>query len=217
MHRMFAVQLYGRLLLTHGLLPSLRAAAATPSLARVVSIATGSCEGTIDTSDWQALKLPVMKARGHSASLATLGWQHLASEAPDVAFINEYPSLVMTGALDNMAGVTGILIRAVAYWFQRWLAVPLEESGQRHVFLATSAAYKAKTGAENGVPLVTGLFVHTGADGVEGSGAYSLNWDGEGPGEKVVALLRRYDEDGTADKAWSFFSGEVERVLGQAI
>lgn len=183
----------------------------------MVSIATGSCEGPIDTSDWQALKLSTLTGRGHSASLATLGWQHLARQAPDVAFINEYPSFVLTGALNVMTGVQGFLIRTVAYWFQRWLTVPLEESAARHLFLATSAAYKAKTGVENGVPLVGSLDVHAGADGVEGSGVYSLNWDGEGPGEKAVALLQSYNADGTAEKAWSYFSGEVERVLGKPI
>jgi len=217
LHRMTVVQLYARLLLTNGLLPLLRAAAATPSLARVVSVAAGSHESAIDTSDWQGINLSALSRRGHSASLATLSWQHLASQAPDVGFVNAYPGLVMTGALNVVTGVQGFLIRTVAYWFQRWLAVPIEESGARHLFLATSAAYKAKTGAENGVPVVEGLNVHAGVDDEEGSGVYSVSWDGEGPGEKAVALLRQYNEDGTAKKAWSYFSGEVERVLGQPI
>jgi hypothetical protein len=214
---MYAVQVYSRLLLTHGLLPLLRGAAATPSLARVVSVASGSLESSIDTSDWQGINLSSLSMRGQGASLATLGWQHLATQAPDVAFVNAYPGLVMTNALNVITGIKGFLIRTLAYWFQRWLAVPIEDSGARHVFVATSAAYKAKIGAENGVPVVEGLKVHAGIDDEEGSGVYSLNWDGEGPGEKVVALLRQYNEDGTAEKAWSYFSGEVERILGQPI
>jgi hypothetical protein len=215
LHRIYAVGLYARLLITLRLLPLLRAGA--PELARVVSIAAGSKEGSIDTEDWQALKASLWTLTGHGASLATLAFQHLAKEAPEVTFINTFPGLVMTGALKVMTGTQGYLVRTVAYLVQRWLAVPLEESGARHVFLATSSTYKPKTGSGDGVPLVEGLPVHAGVDDEIGSGVYSVNWDGEGPGAKVVRLLRQYNDDGTAEKAWTYFTCEIERVLSEPV
>jgi hypothetical protein len=195
------------------LLPLLRAGA--PELARVVSVASGSLEGPIDTEDWQALKLSALKSRAHGASLSTLAFQQLARQAREVGIINESPGWVKTGAGNAMTGIVGVVFRTVQYLFHRWLTTPIEESGARHVFLATSSAYKAKIGSGNGVPLVEGLSIHNGADDEEGSGVYSVDWSGEGPGEKAVNLLRQYNEDGTAEKAWAYFSSEVERVTGQ--
>jgi hypothetical protein len=108
----------------------------------------------------------------------------------------------------------GMFVRTVAWLLQRWVAVTLEESGKRQVFFSTSSAYKAKTG-ENGVPLVEGLKVHTGLDGEEGSGVYSIHWDGEGPGPKAMKFIKGYNEDGMAEKAWAYVTGELERILGE--
>jgi len=174
-------------------------------------------EGPIDTEDLQALKASTLNARSQSASLATLAFQHLAKQATEVSIINEHPGWVKTGATKSVPGILGIVLRGVESIAENWVTTPIEESGARHVFLATSSAYKAKTGAGKGVPLVEGLATHKGADDVEASGVYSVNKNGEGPGKKAVDLLRQYNEDGTAEKSWSYFSSEVERVTGQPV
>jgi hypothetical protein len=214
-HRFFAVQMYSRYLFVARLLPLLRAGA--PDLARVVSVASGSLEGPINTEDWQGLKTSMLETRAQGASLSTLAFQRLAKEAPEVSLINQHPGWVKTGATGSLPGVVGVVMRTMENWFEGWVTTPIEESGARHVFVATSSAYKSRAESGNGVPLVKGLSVHKGADDEVGSGVYSLNKDGEGPGEKAVELLRRYNEDGTADKAWAYFASEVERVTGHPV
>ncbi len=207
---MSALHTYGRLLFAMKLLPLLQAGSAT--LARVIFVASGAHEGPIYPSDFPGLGLSFVAQRGHGCSMNSLGLQRLSEAAPDVAFVNDYPGLVLTGALDSVKGWLGVVMRTVTWLFGRWLAVPLEESAARHLFLATSEAYRPREGSGRGVPLVEGLEVHPGIDGKAGSGVYSVSWDGEGPGESAVALLDGYRKDGMQAKVWDHITGEIERV-----
>jgi len=179
----------------------------------VVSVLSGTNEGPINPSDWQVLKSSVLEARGQGSSLTTISLRKLAEQAPEVSFIHQSPGLVITPALNAMTGFVGVLARIFVFLFGRWAATPLEESGERHSFLATSALYPAKEAKTNGVVL-DGVKVKSGVDGVEGSGVYSVHSDGEGPPEKVIKLLKGYREDGMEDKAWEYMTGELTRVLG---
>lgn len=210
LHKLTAIHVYGRLLFTIQLLPLLRAAA--PTLARVIFVAAGAHEGPIDPTDFPAIKQPVYTYRGHACSMTSLCMQRLSESAPDVAFVNDYPGLVVTKLVNTFPGAYGVLLRVLVWLFGRWAAVPLEESAARHLFLVTSEAYKPREGGGKGVPLVQGLEVHTGIDGKAGSGVYSIGSDGEGPGKKAVALLEGYRKDGMQDKVWAHVTGELERV-----
>ena len=207
---MYALHIYGRILFIIKLLPLLRAGSS--ELARVISVASGAHEGIIDTNDFPALKQSLSTLRGHGSSIMTLAIDHLAKEFPEVSFINDYPGLVMTKSLDSIGGVLGIIIRTTAWLFARWLAVPLAESAERHLFLVTSEAFQPKEGDGKGVPLVEGLELYQGIDGKAGTGVYSVSWDCEGPGERAIALLAGYRIDGMQEKVWSHITGEIERV-----
>jgi hypothetical protein len=202
-----------RLLFASKLLPLLQAGSS--DLARVVSVLAGAHEGPIDTTDWQVLKQNPMKGRGHSCTMMTLALEHLAKEAPEVGFINDYPGFVNTPAYSKATGVLGVVVRAVMFLFGWWLVVPLEESAARHVFLSTSEAYKARSAKKNGVPLVAGLVTRPGTEGV-GSGVYSVQSNSESVGDAGMAILEQYRKDGTADKVWEYISSEFDRVLGAA-
>lgn len=210
LHRLPAIHNYGRLLFAMKLLPLLQAGSAT--LARVIFVASGAHERPISADDFPGLNLSFTALRGHNCSMNSLSLQRLSEAAPDVAFVNDYPGLVRTGALDEIQGWLGVVMRTVVRLFGRWMAVPLEESAARHLFLVTSEAYKPREGGGKGVPLVEGLEVHPGIDGKVGSGVYSVSWDGEGPGEKLVALLDGYRKDGMQDKVWAHITGEIQRV-----
>jgi hypothetical protein len=147
-------------------------------------------------------------------TIKTIAWQRLAEEAPGVSIITEFPGLVVTKLFQRLPGWLGFTARIVVFLFGWLLAVPLEESAERHAFMATSAAFPPAKGDAKGVPLVNGLGTHVGAYGVVGSGLYSIGWDNEGPGEKATALLKQYNEDGTADKVWNWVEGESTRILG---
>ena len=185
---------------------------AATGLARVINVDSGGYEGAIEPSDFPALTLSIFQLRGHSASMATLALKHLAIEAPHVSFVNAHPGLVVTKNLDVVPGLLGVVGRAIAWLFGRWLATPLPESAERHLFLSTSTSYKPKTGEHSGVPLVQGLDLHQGVDGERGSGVYSVKWDCDGPGNQVIQLLTEYEENGMMEQVWQHIVGELERV-----
>lgn len=67
--------------------------------------------------------------------------------------------------------------------FGRWIYIPNEKCGERHLFLATSARYASrsteKKGKEDGdgVQVGDGVDVARRTDGESGSGVYSVGWD----------------------------------------
>lgn len=79
---------FSRARFIQNLLPELRAAT---SLKRVVSIFAATKEGTLYVDDLNATKVPVVKGRGHAASLVTIGMAKLARQAPDVSFVHTFP------------------------------------------------------------------------------------------------------------------------------
>ena len=73
------------------------------------------------------------------------------------------------------------------------------ESEERHLYVATSRAYPAKSGSEDGVELGAGT-VKIGSMGEVGSGAYLIGADGEmRANEKVMNELRQKDAE---EKIW---------------
>ena len=93
---------------------------------------------------------------------------------------------------------------------------PIHESGERHLFLATSARYPAGTNgdATSGVPMAGGVAVARGTSGESGSGVYSVDWDGESSGPKVEQLLAKLRKEGIVEKAWKDTEQEFKRITG---
>jgi hypothetical protein len=208
LHRLLALQFYCRILFAIRLLPLLHAA---NGLSRVVSISSGGYEGAVDTTDIPALKLPLYKIRGHASSITTLAFRQLASENPDVSFVTDHPGTVVTPGI-YPKGVLGYVPWTIITLFGRWITVPLKESAERHLFLATSGALPPKSGKLKGLPLVQGLDPLVGIDGRAASGLYSVQWNIENPEEKTVALLDNYKEDGTQQKVWDHVMEELQRI-----
>jgi hypothetical protein len=211
---------YSKIRIMQQLLPLLKAAM---SLARVVVVGGGGYEGPIDTSDLAAMRLPITKVRGHLASMLTLSIEHLAAEAPTVGFMHDFPGAVQTQLLDDLGGALVVLSVAVKTW--TWLGtslglrgfVPIKDSGERHVFLATSEAFKAKEGTGKGVPLIEGVLVQRGTDGVIGSGTYSVNLDCESVPVKVDKLLDGFRTSGVSQQVWEYTTGEFDRITSVAV
>lgn len=211
LHRLFALLFYGRVLFIHALLPLIHAAP-PHTIKRVLSIASGSYEGTIQEHDLPALQVPLWKLRGHHAAIMTLALQRLAKENPDVSFLADHPGTVITPSLAKTTGILGYIITVIICLFGRWITVPLEESGERHLFLCTSDAFPPSSGDALGVRPIEGLEIHGGASGEKGSGMYSLNWSCEGPGDKAVKLLKEYHKNGVAEEVWQHCQGELKRI-----
>ncbi|ETN41025.1 uncharacterized protein HMPREF1541_02959 [Cyphellophora europaea CBS 101466] len=115
---------YSRVRFARQLLPLLQRA---EGLRRVVNVFTGTKEGPLDQEDIDCLRLKgpsgIMKARGHAASLLTLGLECLAQEAPDVGFVHNFPGFVNTDLGDTMPGLMGVAMRAMGRLVGTWKAL----------------------------------------------------------------------------------------------
>ncbi|PKY07522.1 hypothetical protein P168DRAFT_287998 [Aspergillus campestris IBT 28561] len=183
--RKFVLHYYARMRFISNLLPLLNAAAQdsvsnnNARLSRVVSVldpmvsVRAGGPGTLDFSDL-SLK--------HSFSLQKCGWhaslmgdfflESMAQRYPHTSFVHAYPSGVATGVLRELPA--GRVLSAVLTPLLRPFMVPLEESGERHLFAATSGRYPPK--AEGGDVEED---VAVGSDGTKGNGCYWVSWDGE--------------------------------------
>ena len=105
-----------------------------------------------------------MAARGHASSMATLSLQTMAKSAPNVSFIHDFPGPVKSGIARGTTGPIFLAMKAVMALLGPFVYVPNTESGERHLYLATSARYPAdKAGDEApGVPLEDGVEVARG-------------------------------------------------------
>lgn len=136
---------YTRMLSILSLLPLLQKSEAP----RVVSVLAGGMERAAFDVDDIDLKKPgsfgMMKAQGHVCAMNTLTMEKLASENPHVTFVHAMPGWVATGnvwrGVDDPNSFMG--------WFVWLLLAPLigifsfseETSGQRNLFVATSALF----------------------------------------------------------------------------
>ncbi|RDW71426.1 hypothetical protein BP6252_07989 [Coleophoma cylindrospora] len=212
LHLLASLNYYSRLRFITNLLPLLQRASA---LRRVVTVAGGGLEGPLDPSDFPALHVPLRAIRGHLTTLITLGLEAVATKAPEVSFVHDYPGTVKTPLMSRTEGFLGVFLRALVYLLGRWMCVPLEESGDRHLYLATSARYPPRKGESSrdfAVPLGSGVEVARGTTGEAASGVYSVGWDCEGPSPAAEKLLAGLREAGMVDEIWRHTEKEFKRI-----
>ncbi|RAK78863.1 NAD(P)-binding protein [Aspergillus fijiensis CBS 313.89] len=211
---------YARLRFTLNLLPLLQA---TPPghLRRVISVLSGGHEGPIlDAADPDGRSLAMRAFRGQVTSMTTLAMEALADRAPTVAFVDEYPGTVRSGLFREADSWYGWVVWMILLVIGRWVYIPAVESGERHVFLATSGRFRAREGEFNGQNgeggvIVGGMEVARGTDGRVGSGVYSVNWDGEVAGERVGEVLEGLRRDGMKEVVWRVLESVFVRVTGR--
>ncbi|OCK90213.1 uncharacterized protein K441DRAFT_707925 [Cenococcum geophilum 1.58] len=200
LHLVTALGYYARMLFALRLLPPLTR---TKSLSRVFDIAAG------------ALNLSLLSLRGHLATLTKFGLESLAIRAPSVSFIQTFPGIVVTPFFDTFAGDIRAAMRSWSWLASRWIAVPIEESWERNLFLPTSARYPPAARADaSGVRLVDGMTVARGIHGKAGSSVCSLGWGGESTPEKMEKLLTKYRDEGMVDKVWEDLGSVFKRTTG---
>ena len=120
-----------------------------------------------------------------------------------------------TQLFERVEGIIGVLMRAFIFFFGYWVFVPIEECGERQLYLATSARYPPKSVGRDGgsgVPLGDGVDVARGTTGEVGSGLYSIKWDGTSMSPKVQKLLAGYRDEGMVEKIKEHTEGEFNRI-----
>ncbi|KAH8648300.1 hypothetical protein BGZ60DRAFT_390609 [Tricladium varicosporioides] len=209
LHLLAALPVYGRFRFIQNLAPLLQNATA---LHRVVTVAGGGKEGRIDTSDFQALRAPFYKFRGHLVSIITLGLEKLEKDMPEVSFVHDFPGAVHTSLIDNTTGFLGVLLRVMFFLLGWWICVPIDESGERHLYLATSARFPPAQGTldAKGVKSETG--VCKGSTGDEGSGVYSVGQDCDALSPARMKVLAGMRQKGMVEEIWAHVQGEFDRI-----
>jgi hypothetical protein len=211
LHLIAALKYHSRARFILNLLPLLKAAT---GIRRVISVQCGTKEGPINLDDLQSWNVKTgdrMKERGHGGSIVTLIHAHFAQQAPTVSFIHDFPGAVKSGIA---RGTTGLLsgILTVIKLLGPLVNIPEQESGERHLFFATSARFPAKDGVEKAVPLGEGVGIARGVDGVAGSGVYSADQVNESAGPAVEVLLERLRKEGLVEKIWGIIEDDYERI-----
>jgi hypothetical protein len=156
------------------------------------------------------------KIRGHLVSMTSLAFEALADRAPTVSFVHDFPGSVPTPLGHETPGFLGYVYRLFMWILKvplgRWVCVPIEESGERHVYLATSARYPPKEGNAVGVPAQGQEEVVKGIDSQDNSGMYCVDWDCEGPGENPIAVLDGLRKKGVKEIVWTYTQDEFKRI-----
>ncbi|KAA6411177.1 MAG: Short-chain dehydrogenase reductase SDR [Lasallia pustulata] len=213
LHYIAALVTYSRTRFIVNLLPLLQQATA---LRRVVSVFAAGKEGPVDTSDFQGWKVPILSQRGQASSLVTLSLEALAKKAPDVSFIHDFPGPVKTNLVRGGEGAAIYVLNVVFKVIGPLVNTPIQESGERHLFLATSARYPAGMSgdATSGVPMTGGVELARGTNGKSGSGVYSVDQDGESAGPKMEELLTKLRKEGVVEKMWKDTEEHFKRITG---
>ncbi|KAL5332565.1 hypothetical protein BJX70DRAFT_404479 [Aspergillus crustosus] len=219
--RKFVLHYYARMRFVNRLLPLLTTASKEGILSRVVSvldpivsIRTGGA-GKLNFEDLSLKHTFSLKTCGDHASLMNNFYlEGLARAHPGTSFIHAYPSGVDTGLMREIPGWK--VVRGLVWVIFRWFLVPVEESGERHLFAATAGRFPSK--AESQLQLQTRegddeVAVAMGSDGVKGSGCYWLNWNGEVFGQNKK--LERTRAEGAVDKVTVHTEEVFRRVLDE--
>ncbi|KAF2877199.1 hypothetical protein BDV95DRAFT_558673 [Massariosphaeria phaeospora] len=211
LHLTAALLIHSRTRFAVNLLPLLRAA---PTLRRVLTIFTGTKEGKMKDPDLQMRSMGVnfIAARGQAASVITLSLEKLAKMAPDVSFVHDFPGPVKSN-IAREGGIAMAVMRGVFWVVGRWVFIPEEESGDRHLWLATSGAFPARE-REKGIDGGK-VDVQKGSDGMVGSGVYIVDQHCESGGPPVVEVLRKLREEGQPDRIWTHIQDEFLRITGK--
>lgn len=200
---------YSRMRFTQQLLPLLESA--SPQLSRVVSVLAPGEEALLDFDNLDLKRdFSLRKAAAHAITMTDFTFEEMAKKSPSVSFVHAYPGAVKTG----FAKEAGFAVRAASQVALALLSpwtVGIEESGERHLFAATSAAYPPRAGQRCGVEVREGE-VKKGSAGQVGSGAYLIGSDGDvRANEKVLKELRSKD---AGAKIWEHTMEMFERVRG---
>jgi hypothetical protein len=199
------------------LLPQLRAAAENaPHFSRTLSVLGAGHEGNVNLQDLDLKsKFTTTRCAAHTTVMNDFMAEELAIKEPGTSFIHSSPGIVNTGIARELPVWARIPMKVLVPLFSPFL-VGAEETGARHLFIATSGLYPpAKPiGGEAlaaGVPVPWGLKqIMPGSTGKEGSGAYLVNWNNEITGN--TKLLKEYRENRVGKTVWEHTMGVFERI-----
>jgi NAD(P)-dependent dehydrogenase (short-subunit alcohol dehydrogenase family) len=197
-----SLEYYSRVLFILHLLPLLREAKSP----RVLSVLGGGMERPSINLEDLDLKQPGnfsgMKAQIQYIGMNTIGLEKLSSDNPDVTFIHSWPGWVNTGNVRRGSDPNSLWAWFVWLILERLIrlfSISDEDSGQRHLFQATSAAFGGHGVQWKGKPGINTLEKPT-------NGLFLVNYKCNcTPNPKVMGSLR----EKALEKVW----GHTQEVL----
>lgn len=210
-----ALLYYSRMRLTTRLLPLLRA---STSPAHVVSVYAAGAEslGSFFHEDLgldKSSNYSFANARSHSVYMTTLFFEQLARQNEGkVAFVHAYPFIVITPAYGSatMPWWFRLLWTVLGPLVTRFVAIPAEESGDRHLSLSGSRyPPRSSTGQDDAMS----RDVVMSTDGIRGGGAYAVGSTGE-PTPKQERRIKDYSglPKDMADRVWMHTMGVFQAI-----
>lgn len=199
-----SLEYYTRILFTLHLLPLLNEAEAP----KIVSVLGGGMERASMDLDDLDLKKPgnfnFMKAQAQYIALTTTTMEKLSNDNPNVTFIHSWPGWVDTGnvhrGLDSTSTIMSWVVWLIINPLIKIFSVSDEESGQRHLFQSTSAAFGGRGVPWKGKPGVNTL-------GQQADGLFLVNYKCDStPNAKVTPWLR----EKALGKVWD----HTQEILG---
>ena len=196
---------YSRMRFAVNLLPQLTHAANSGGLSRVVSVLSAGSESNIFLDDLALKKhYSLRKCVDHGSTMNSFAAEELAAANPGTSFIHAHPGIVKTNIAQGFGPVLKIAVDVFMTLAKPW-TVPLLESGERHVYTATSKNYPPLA-----VPNESAV---VGSTGVKGSGAYLLRWDGTPSG--AADVMEKYRLQNAGQKIWKHTLDVFDRVCGK--
>lgn len=195
---------YSRMRFAHNLLPQLTAASTdSNSISRVVSVLAGGREGQMIEDDLELKShFSLANAANHATTMNSFAAEELAKRNPATSFVHIFPGFVNTNFLSGHSAWMSALNTVTLALLKPWV-VPIPESGERHLYAATSPKFAPRSLGDSSAAL--------GSDGVAGSGAYILNWDDEIAGK--AKLLAKMREQGLGQKVWDHTQDVFKRAV----
>jgi hypothetical protein len=142
-----------------------------------------------------------------------LALEGIAKTAPEVSFVHDCPGAVNTLPFNRVPGIAGLAMRVWIFLVGWWVLVPIEEYGERHLYLATSGRYPPVKRGGAAVPLQIGDGVARETTGwAGGSGVYSVQWNGESASPAVEKLLDGYRNKGIVEDVLNHLESEFKQI-----
>lgn len=162
-------------------------------LARVISVLGAGGEGPLILEDL-ALKTnySLRNCANHAITMTSLAMNELSQAHPSISFIHTYPGVVKTNLTRDMGTVAHAGAKMLLNLAAPWI-VPLKESGERHLYLATNKIFgRLATRRVITAPPANTEFTMQ---------AYLVDY--RGLPRQNLKLLQRYNRDGISRTVWA--------------
>ena len=194
-----SVNYYSRIRFIMNMMPQLEAAANDGELSRAITVLAAGSEADIQLDDLDLKKdFTLHAALAHCVVMTDFMMEELSQRHPSISFSHSYPGTIKTGIANQLSGAVKLAVKVLYAVMTPWI-LNVQESGVRHLFQITSAAYPSRRGGV-GVPIPDGMEAIKGMDGVKGSGAYMLDWDGKATSDTTI--ITKYREMNAGPRIW---------------